>query len=206
VADMTPKGTVAYVAGVLGMFVGIILAEAVLLYGFALEPRVPSIAPWFLLFGGVIVFAAAHLLAAGLYRMLVHLYHTISRTDPPGDRPMRGQTLYLLGQLGIAMALPTTVIFLMIAGNEPHRPEAAAALVLLGVMPAVFFLMLVILAYFAGLGIMIRDLFIRNRDIVEKRETERRRRLDETEEPQTEVIPIAQQATEEMRQHIKEDR
>jgi hypothetical protein len=203
---MTPKGTLAYVAGVLGLFVGIILAEAVLLYGFALERPVPALAPWFLLVGGIIVFGAAHLLAAGLFRMLVHLYHTISRTDPPGDRPLRGRTLYLLGQLGSAMAVPTTTVFLWVAISEGHRQDRAVGLVLLGVLPGGFALMLSMLAFFAGLGIMIRDLFVRNRDIVEKREAERRRRLDESEEPQTEVIPVAQQPTEEVRQHIKEDR
>jgi hypothetical protein len=203
---MAPKGTLAFVAGVLGLFLGIILAETVLLYGFALEPHIPAIAPLLLLFAGIVVFAAAQLLAVGLYRMLVHLYHTISRTDPPGDRPLRGRTLYLFGQFGSAMAVPTTTLFLWIVVSEAHRPDRAAALVILGVLAAGFVLMLAMLAYFAGLGIMIRDMFLRNRDIVEKREAERRRRLDESEEPQTEVIPIAQQPTEEVRHNVKEDR
>jgi hypothetical protein len=61
-----------------------------------------------------------------------------------------------------------------------------------------------VLTFFAGLGLMVRDTFIRHRDIVEKRDAERRRRLEEPDEPQTEVIPTVLPA--ELRAHIREDR
>jgi hypothetical protein len=159
-----------------------------------------------LLADGVIFFGAAHLFAAGLYRMLVHLYHSISRTDPAGDRPLRGRLIYVTGQLGTTLAVPVTVFFAVLAGSDAAHPERETVMVLFAVLPGAFLIMLVVAAYFAGLGIMVRDIFLRHRDIAEKREAERRRRLEEADEPQTEILTMPLPSAQELRQHIKEDR
>src|SRR5205085_1638394 len=106
---MTPRGTLAYIAGLVTLLAGTMLIELILLW-IEVEPRQLTPRPVLLLIGVLIVFGAFHLLAAGLYRMLVHLYRTISRLDPAGDRPLRGRTLFLLGQIGGAMAVPTTAV------------------------------------------------------------------------------------------------
>jgi hypothetical protein len=85
-------------------------------------------------------------------------------------------------------------------------PNAEAGLVLLGVFPAGCLLMVSLAAWSGGLAIMVRDLFLRHRDIVDQREAERRRRLEQASEPATEVIPPDHLTTEDLRQHVKEDR
>lgn len=184
---MTPKGLISYIAGMVLLVGGIGLALLGLLFAETLRIR----GPWglLLLVGGVFVFAAAHLLGSGLYRMLVHLYHTVSRTDPAGDRRLRGRTLYLLGQLSSTVVVPPAVLFGVLAASEPGRPDQEIGLVLVGVLPFGFGVLISLTLWSGGLAIMVRDLFLRHRDIVEKREAERRRRLAEADEPQTEVIP-----------------
>ncbi len=203
---MTPRGLLAYLAGLLLLVAGLGLAGLILLFAVALPPRPWPEAPILLLVSAVVVFGASHFLAAGVYRMLVHLYHAVSRTDPAGDRPLRGRTLYVLGQLAIAMTVPTTMLFARLTVSEEGHQDRQMGLVLMGVLPAGFLLTLAVVAFFGGLGIMLRDLFLRNREIVEKTEIERRRRLEEHEESQTEVIPLVRPAADELREHIKEDR
>jgi hypothetical protein len=208
---MVPKGVLAYVAGLVVLFAGMSMTVLVLLYAFALPARHHAEGPICLALGGLLIFAALHMIAAGLYRMLVHVYHTISRTDPAGDRPLRGRTVFLLGQLGCAMALPTTVLFLILSAAAPPVPPGGVPRGELekgiwGILPAGFFMTLTMLIFFAGLGIMVRDIFVRHRDIVEGREAERRRRLDqEANEPRTEVIPVVR-TVDELREHVKRDR
>jgi hypothetical protein len=204
---MTPRGLIAYIAGVLFLVGGMGLALLSLLYAASdLHRRLrPEVGLLFII-SGLLVFTAVHLLAAGLYRMLVHFYHTVSRTDPAGDRRLRGRTIFLLGQLSSTMTVPMTVLFLALAASEAGRPDNEVGMVLLGVLPFGFGLILSLTAWCAGLAIMVRDLFLRHRDIVEKREAERRRRLEEANEPQTEVIPPDHLTTQDLRAHIKEDR
>jgi hypothetical protein len=153
-----------------------------------------------------VAFAALHLVAAGLYRMLVHLYHTISRTDPAGDHRLRGRTLYLLGQIAAAMTAPPAFVFLLVALAEPRAGNRDFGIALLGVLPTGFFLLVSLVAFLAGLGLMVRDLFLRHQEIVEKRDDDRRRRFEEADEPQTEILPLGRPTADELREHIKEDR
>jgi hypothetical protein len=199
---MTPRGTLAYIGGLVALLLGTMLIELMVLW-IEVEPRPFALRPAVVLVGAIIVFGGFHLLAGGLYCMLVHLYRTISRLDPNGDRPLRGRTLYLLGQIGSAAAVPVTAVFLFVAGE--HRGDQATFIVL-GTVPVLFFLMAAVLAYFAGLGLMVRDLFVRQGDIIDKREMERRRRLDEADETQTEIIPAVRPTADELREHVKEDR
>ncbi len=205
---MVPRGLIAYIAGMILLAGGIGLALLTMLY-IELLPRGRVMhfeGGVLLIVSAVLVFGAIHLLAGGLYRMLVHLYHTVSRTDPAGDRRLRGRTLYLLGQFSTTMTVPITFLFAVLAASEAGRPDQEMGLVLLAVLPAGFVLLLSLAAWSGGLAIMVRDLFVRHRDIVEKRETERRRRLAEADEPQTEVIPPAHLTPEELRRHVKENR
>jgi hypothetical protein len=135
--------------------------------------------------------------------MLCHLYRAISRTDPAGDRPLRGTRIFLLGQLACAMAVPTAAVFLILP-DVHARPGDRGALLLLAGLPGAGLFILAVLTFFAGLGLMVRDTFVRQRDIVDKRDADRRRRLEESAEPQTEVIPTVLPA--ELRAHFKEDR
>jgi hypothetical protein len=203
---MTPKGSLAYIAGLLVLFGGLGLLGLVGLYALAVGPQFGHVAPILLVLCFLLVFAALYLLAAGLYRMLCHLYRSISRTDPVGDRPLRGTRIFLLGQLASAMAVPTAAVFLIVPDVHP-RPGDRDALLLLAGLPGAGILILAVLTFFAGLGLMVRDTFLRQRDIIDKRDADRRRRLeesDEADEPQTEVIPTVLPA--ELRAHIKEDR
>jgi hypothetical protein len=200
---MTPRGILAYLAGLVLLVLSSGLAGVVILFAVALPAR-PQPEGYILLLGCVLVmFAAWHLLAAGVYRMLVHLHHAISRTDPAGDRRLRGRTLYLLGQLGTAMTIPITVLFLMLSTSDAGRRRDWEIGVIFAVLPAGFLLTLSFVALLGGLGIMLRDLFLRNQDIVEKREAERRRRIEEADEPQTEILPVLRAPADELREHIK---
>jgi hypothetical protein len=152
---------------------------------------------------GLLVLTALHLLAAGLYRMLCHLYRAISRTDPATDRPLRGTRTFIFGQLACAMAVPTAAVFLLLPDINP-RPGDRGAILLLAGLPGAGVLILAVLTFFAGLGLMVRDTFLRHREIVDYRDAERRRRLDEADESRTEIIPTVLPA--ELRAHIKEDR
>jgi hypothetical protein len=128
----------------------------------------------------------------------------ISRTDVAGDRRLRGRTVFVLGQIAVGMAFPTLCVFVILPVVDPGRPEGEK--VIWGIVPSAFLLMVSVITLFAGLGWMLRDLFVRQREIVEKHDAERRRRLEE--EPgdsMTELIP-ERLADEEFRQHIKEDR
>jgi hypothetical protein len=200
---MTPKGSLAYIAGLVILFGGLGLVGLTVLFEIVVEPRHGPITPIFLILCGLLVFAALHTLAAGLYRMLCHLYRAISRTDPASDRPLRGTRIFLLGQLATAMAIPTAAVFLIVPDMNP-RPGDRGAMLLLAGLPGAGLLILAVLTFFAGLGLMVRDTFLRHRDIVEKRDADRRRRLEEPDDPQTEVIPTLMPA--ELRAHIKEDR
>ena len=71
-------------------------------------------------------------------------------------------------------------------------------------VPCAVFVMLALMTFFAGLGMMVRDTFVRHRDIIDKRDAERRRRIDEADEPRTEVVPTLLPA--ELRAHVKEER
>src|SRR5437588_3970035 len=94
-AVMTPKGILAYAAGVLCLFAGSALT-ALLMLSLALAPRVGEVgAGPCLLFSFVMIFVALNLIGAGLYRMLNHLYRAVSRTDPATDRPLRGRSLFV---------------------------------------------------------------------------------------------------------------
>jgi hypothetical protein len=201
---MTPRGSVAYIAGLLVLFGGLGLAGPVVLFALLLDHRVPSdAAAIFLVMTGLIVFGAAHVLAGGLYRMLLDLYRAISRTDPASDRPLQGTRVFLLGQIACAMAIPMALMFVFVPDGNGPRDNRGAVLLLAGV-PCAFFVMLSLVTFFAGLGMMVRDTFVRHRDIIEKREAARRRRIDEADEPLTEVIPTVLPA--ELRAHVKGDR
>src|SRR5207253_11418773 len=98
---MSPKGSIAYIAGLLLLLAGASLAGLALLYVFLGEPGpqgLPgrSVVIAIFLVACLLVFAALHLLAAGLYRMVGHLYRTISRTELAGDRQLRGRSVFLL--------------------------------------------------------------------------------------------------------------
>ena len=73
---MTPRGLIAYIAGVILLIGGIGLAMLMLLLAETLPRARPETGVLFLV-SVVLIFAAVHLLSAGLYRMLVHLYHTV---------------------------------------------------------------------------------------------------------------------------------
>jgi len=202
-AAMTPRGSLAYIAGLLVLFGGLGLVAVVMLFVFLLDQRIHREAVVFLVLSGIVVFGAAHLLAGGLYRMLVDLYRAISRTDPVGDRPLQGTRIYLLGQIASAMAIPMALMFIFVPDGNGPRDNRGVVLLLAGV-PCAFFVMLSLVTFFAGLGLMVRDTFVRHRDIIEKRNAERRRRVDEADDPHTEVIPTVLPA--ELRAHVKEDR
>jgi hypothetical protein len=203
---MTPRGILAYVAGIIVLVCAGGLAGFVVLFAFALPGRPPPEGPILLLLCAILAFVAFHLVAAGLYRMLVHLYHTTSRADPVGDRRLRGRPIFLWGQIAIAMSVPTTILFFTVAIAEGHHRDREIGLILLGVLPAGFILTVSLVAFLGGLGMMVRDLFLRNREIVEKRDAERRRRLDEPEELQTEVLSPLRPLAGDLREHIREDR
>jgi hypothetical protein len=202
---MTPRGSLIYLIGLVVLFGGLGLVGLFVLFALLEQPRQLSAAIFFLLLSILFVFAAGHLLAAGLYQMLVHLYRAVSRTDPAGDRPLKGTRIFLLGQIASAMAIPMSAMFLFLPDANLNVPRNDRGLiVLLAGLPCLCFVIVSLLTFFSGLGIMVRDIFIRQRDIVDKREAERRRRLDEADEPQTEVIPTVLPA--ELRAHVKEDR
>jgi hypothetical protein len=201
---MTPRGSLAYIAGLLVLFAGLGLAGPVVLFVLLLDHRVPAdAAVIFLVMTGLIVFGAGHILAGGLYRMLVDLYRAVSRTDPAGDRPLRGTRIYLLGQIASAMAIPMALMFVLLPNGNGPRDNRGVVL-LLAAMPCAFFVMVSLVTFFAGLGLMVRDTFVRHRDIIEKRDAERRRRIDDADDPHTEVIPMVLPA--DLRAHVKEDR
>lgn len=198
-----PKGVFAYCVGMLTLFAGIALGMLILAWSFAVAQHRQPETPAILIVSGLFVFAAAHLLAAGLYRMLGHLYRAISRTEPAGDRPLRGRSLFLLGQLGCAMAAPTAGVFLAVAAFDANNVDGDKAL--WGALPAGFLFLASALVFFGGLGYMVSDIIVRQRDIVERREAERRRRLDEADELHSEAVPIVRPA-DDWRRHVKEDR
>jgi hypothetical protein len=200
---LLPRGISVYIAGLLLLVVSCVLSLLIILYGIS---RIRFDVAVLMLVNGALFLAAGQLLATGLYQMLVHLYHTISRTDPAHDRPLRGRTIYICGQLGTTIFLPITVFFAMLAGSDAAHPERETLVVLFAVLPGGFCVLLVLAAYFVGLGIMVRDIFLRHRDIAEKREAERRRRLEEADEPQTEILTMPRPTAEELRQHIREER
>jgi hypothetical protein len=200
---MTPRGSLAYIAGLLVLGGGLGLVALVVLFAFLIDRRVQREAVIFLVLSGLFVFGAAHLLAGGLYRMLIELYRAISRTDPVGDRPLSGTRVYLLGQIASAMAIPIALMFMLVPDANGPRDDRGLVLLLAGV-PCAFFVMLSLMTFFAGLGMMVRDTFVRHRDIIEKRDAERRRRIDEADEPRTEVIPTVLPA--ELRAHVREER
>src|SRR5438270_13651080 len=115
---MTPKGILAYAAGLVTLFLGVGLGSLALLYA-TVAPRPGGESALGLLCSAVFIFTAAGLISGGLYRMLNHLYRAISRTDPATDRPLRGRSIFLLGLLGGAMAVPTTIVFLLMPGVNP---------------------------------------------------------------------------------------
>lgn len=200
---MTPRGSLAYIAGLLVLFGGLGLVGLVVLFAFLIDRRVQTEAIVFLVLSGLFVFGAGHLLAGGLYRMLVDLYRSISRTDPAGDRPLQGTRIYLLGQIASAMAIPMALMFVFVPDGNGPRDNRGVVLLLAGV-PCAFFVMLSLVTFFSGLGLMVRDTFVRHRDIIEKRDAERRRRIEDADDPHTEVIPTVLPA--ELRAHVKEDR
>jgi hypothetical protein len=201
---MTPNGSLAYIAGLVVLVGGLgLVCLAVLLTLAAGAIGRGPIGPLIVVLCGLLVLAALHLLAAGLYRMLCHLYRAISRTDQATDRPLRGTRIFIFGQLACAMAIPTAAVFLLLPEINP-RPGDRDAILLLAGLPGAGVLMLSVLTFFAGLGLMVRDTFLRHREIVDYRDEERRRRLDEADEPRTEIIPNVLPA--ELRAHIKEDR
>jgi hypothetical protein len=205
---MTPKGLLGYIAGVIVLVGAIGLALCTMLYS-ELQPRgrfLRDEAGILLIVSAILCFGAVHLVSAGLYRMLVHLYYTISRTDPAGDHRLRGRTLFVLGQISSWITVPTTVLFIVVAIAEADRANREIGLVLVFVMPCGLGMIVSLVAWTGGLAIMVRDVFLRHRDIVDKREGERRRRFEEADEPQTEVIPPDQPSPAELRQHVKEDR
>ena len=200
---MSPKGVVPYVAGFLLFLLGALLCVAAMVFALIMERRewlpVPLIA------GTLFMLVSFHLLAAGLYRMLCHHYRTISGTDLPGDRPLRGRVLYLLGQIAMAMAVPLIIVFVGLAADPGNR-RADEMLVLMLAVPISIVTILSVAAFLAGLGIMVWDMFHRHQEIVDNREAERRRRLDEqAEESLTEIVPEVQTVAS-MRQHVKENR
>jgi hypothetical protein len=153
--------------------------------------------------GILLAFAALNLLAAGLYRMLGHLYRSISRTDLATDRPMRGRTVFLLGLIGLAMAIPLASVFLIVGDTQDMRQVGEVFAILIAV-PIGLLTIASTLTLIAGLGIMVWDMFRRHQDIVDTREAERRRRIAEAEEAMTEVVPASPVDT--LREHVKEDR
>ena len=205
---MHPKGTFAYIAGLLVLFAGVSLAGLVLLFVSLRDPgpqglpgRAVAIATF--LAGILLAFAALNLLAAGLYRMLGHLYRSISRTDLATDRPMRGRTVFLLGLIGLAMAIPLASVFLIVGDTQDMRQVGEVFAILIAV-PIGLLTIASTLTLIAGLGIMVWDMFRRHQDIVDTREAERRRRIAEAEEAMTEVVPTSPEDT--VREHVKEDR
>ena len=205
---MHPKGTFAYIAGLLVLFAGVSLAGLVLLFVSLRDPgpqglpgRAVAIATF--LAGILLAFAALNLLAAGLYRMLGHLYRSISRTDLATDRPMRGRTVFLLGLIGLAMAIPLASVFLIVGDTQDMRQVGEVFAILIAV-PIGLLTIASTLTLIAGLGIMVWDMFRRHQDIVDTREAERRRRIAEAEEAMTEVVPTSPVDT--LREHVKEDR
>src|SRR5438128_1206893 len=98
---MTPRGSLAYLAGLGMLCLGLGLVGLLILFALLEQPRPhpAGMVVVLLILSGILVFAAAHLLAGGLFRMLVHLHRAISRTDPAGDRPLKGTRVYLLGQI-----------------------------------------------------------------------------------------------------------
>jgi hypothetical protein len=201
---MTPKGVLAYGAGLLLLLLSTLLAGGAILVEVIFQPRL-AIPLAGVIASAVLFFAALHLLAAGLYRMLGHLYRSISRTDLASDRPLRGRVVYLLGQIALAMVVPIGVIFLISGARDPGAAQQREIVAFFAV-PVALVNVLALLAFLAGLGIMIWDLFQRHRDIVDIREAERRRRLDEeAEENMTEVVPMVGPA-DPVREHVREDR
>ena len=205
---MHPKGTFAYIAGLLMLFAGVSLAGLVLLFVSLRDPgpqglpgRLIALAAF--LTGILLAFAALNLLAAGLYRMLGHLYRSISRTDLATDRPMRGRTVFLLGLIGLAMAIPLASVFLIVGDTQDMRQVGEVFAILIAV-PIGLLTIASTLTLIAGLGIMVWDMFRRHQDIVDALEAERRRRIAEAEEAMTEVVPTSPVDT--LREHVKEDR
>jgi hypothetical protein len=204
---MTPKGSLAYVAGLLALVFSCGLTGVLLLYAFVERRHPGMVEPVFSIVGliSLLVFlGAANLLAAGLYRMLCHVYRIISRTDPASDRPLRGRTVFLLGQIGTGMTIPMTVVFFALyAASARHHDDDVVFGIFLA-LAAGLVLTVTVTTFFVGLGLMVRDVFLRQQDLVDQRETERRRRLDESTDAGTEVIPSVLPV--QLREHIREDR
>jgi hypothetical protein len=109
-----------------------------------------------------LAFVGANLIALGLYRMIRHLYRTISRTEPGSDRPLRGTPLYLAGQFGSVMAVTVMLFFAALPTFANRFNERDAVW---GVVPGWLATVGFGLAYFTGLLIMLTDLNIRFREI-----------------------------------------
>src|SRR5258708_3361274 len=93
-AAMTPRGSSTYLLGLLILFGGLGVLALVMLILFVQDMRAHGETVVVLLLSGLLLMIAGHVLAAGLYRMLVHLYSAISRTEPAGDRPLRGTRIF----------------------------------------------------------------------------------------------------------------
>ena len=115
-------------------------------------------------------FVSLHLIAIGLYQMLKHLYRSISRTDPAGDRSIRGGPFYLLGYLGGVMSLSTMLFFMLLPLLT--NGEARWERVVWGVVPTWFVTLGAGLVYALGALLMITDVFRRYQEIERRRQAE----------------------------------
>jgi hypothetical protein len=194
-----PKGTLFYRLGLVAILVSFILAGQFLLTAFWDRDGLRSSqGEGCVLLAWLVMFVALNLLATGLYRLAGHLYRSISRTDPEGDRPLVGPKVFLLGQIGLTTTVPITLPCLI---DSTHRiPWDFALFAMFGLALTALFA----ISFFAGLGMMLRDTFVRQREIAKKRDAERRRRLDESDDARTELMHTALPA--ELRTHIKKDR
>jgi hypothetical protein len=202
---MGPKGTIAYIVGLLLLFASSVPAGVAAVYAVILERDRPQMPVAILLISAVLVFAALHVLLAGLYRMLGHVYRAISRTDQVSDRPLRGRTIFLLGQIAMAMTFPVAGTFVVLSDRNVARAEREAMALVLGA-PVGLAVVASVLTLLVGLGLMVRDIFMRHQDIVDLREAERRRRIDAgASAAQEEEIPVVG-VPPDLRDRVRRDR
>jgi hypothetical protein len=195
-----PKGILVYRLGLIAVLVSFVLTVGGPLADLDRDGFRESQAEWYAFLAFLVLLAAFNLLATGLYRNLVGLYRSISRADPEGDRPLCGTRVFLFGQIGATTMAPFT-LFLLIGSTHPMSWDLVSLAVRVLVLS---FTALFVVSFFAGLGIMVRDTVLRQTEILDKREAECRRRLDEAGELRTEYMSASPPA--ESRIHVIKDR
>jgi hypothetical protein len=170
------QGTIVFVGGALGLFGALAFMGLLLAIPFHRHET-----GFGLLFLAFVAFVGLNLMAIGLYRMLRHLYRSISRTDQATDRPIRGSAFYLLGYLGSLMA--TTTLFFFASLPIFTDGNAGWDKVVWGVVPTWFVVLGFLLAFFVGLVMMLTDIYDRYGEIARRRVAELERLDPDSDEP-----------------------